>query len=102
VTRTDAGATTRLMSKGGESSKHYAPGMTRSKSAEQLKPINTVDATAAKALPPSFPLHTTTEMDAGNFANPRQTVTTPMRLRHANVLLNVGRSIEVHSPFVGP
>jgi hypothetical protein len=43
--------------------------MRRSKSAEQLKLINTIEATAAKALPPAFPLHTTTEMDAGNFAN---------------------------------
>jgi hypothetical protein len=39
------------------------------KEAEQLRLINTVEATAAKALPPGFPLHTTTEMGAGNFAN---------------------------------
>jgi hypothetical protein len=69
VTRTDAGATTKLMSKGGESSKDYASWDDALKEAEQLKLINKAEATAAKALPPGFPLHTTTEMDAGNFAN---------------------------------
>jgi hypothetical protein len=69
VTRTDAGATTKLMSKGQESSKTYGSWDDALKEAEQLKLINTVEATAAKALPPAFPLHTTTEMDAGNFAN---------------------------------
>lgn len=69
VTRTDAGATTKLMSKGGESSKHYASWEDALKEAEQLKLINTVEATAAKALPAGFPLHTTTEMDARNFAS---------------------------------
>ena len=69
VTRTDAGATTKLMSKGGESSKNYASWDDALKDAKQLKLINTVEATAAKALPPAFPLHTTTEMDAWNFAN---------------------------------
>jgi hypothetical protein len=82
VTRTDAGATTKLMSNGGESSKNYASWNDALKEAEDLKLINTVEATAAKALPPGFPLHTTTEMDAGNFAqcrlHPRQTITTSM------------------------
>jgi hypothetical protein len=69
VTRTDSGATTKLMSNSGESSKTYASWNDALKEAEDLKLINTVEATAAKALPPGFPLHTTTEMDAGNFAN---------------------------------
>jgi hypothetical protein len=69
VTRTDAGATTKLMSDSGESNKTYASWNDPLKEAEDLKLINTVEATAAKALPPGFPLHTTTEMDAGNFAN---------------------------------
>jgi hypothetical protein len=69
ITRTDTGATTKLMSNGGESSKNYASWDDALKEAEQLKLINTVEATAAKALPPGFPLHTTTEMDAGNFAS---------------------------------
>jgi hypothetical protein len=69
MTRTDAGATTKLMSKGRESSKNYGSWGDALKEAEQLKLINTVEATAAKALPSGFPLHTTTEMDAGNFAN---------------------------------
>ena len=69
VTRTDAGATTKLMSNRGESSKNYASWDDALKEAEHLKLINTVEATAAKALPPGFPLHTTTEMDAENLAN---------------------------------
>ena len=67
VTRTDAGATTKLMSNSGESSKNHASWNDVLKEAEQLKLINTVEATAARALPPGFPLHTTTERDAGNF-----------------------------------
>jgi hypothetical protein len=70
VTRTDTGATTKLMSNGGESSKNYATWDDALKEAEDFKLINTVEATAAKALPLGFLLHTTTEMDAGNFANP--------------------------------
>ncbi len=69
VTRTDAGATTKLTSDSGESSKAYASWNDALKEAEDLKLINTAEATAAKALPPGFPLHTTTAMDAGNFAN---------------------------------
>jgi hypothetical protein len=69
VTRTDAGATSKLMSNGGESSKNYASWDDALKEAERLKLINTVEATAARALPPGFPLHTATEMDAGNLAN---------------------------------
>ncbi len=53
------------MSNGGESSKDYASW----EDALKVININTVEATAAKALPPGFPLHTTTEMDAGNLAN---------------------------------
>jgi hypothetical protein len=69
VTRTDTGATTKLMSNSGESSKNYASWNEALKEAEDFKLINTVEATAAKALPPGLPLHTTTEMDAGNLAN---------------------------------
>jgi hypothetical protein len=58
VTRTDMGATTKLMSTSGESSKNYASWNDALKEAEDLKLINTVEATAAKALPPGFPLHT--------------------------------------------
>jgi hypothetical protein len=69
VTRTDAGATTKLMSNGGESSKNYASWNDALKDAENLNLINTVEATAAKAMPPGFPLHTTTELETGTFAN---------------------------------
>jgi hypothetical protein len=69
VTRTDTGATTKLMTDSGESSKNYASWSNALKDAEELKLINTVEATAAKALPPGLPLHTTTEMEAGNLAN---------------------------------
>ena len=57
------------MTNSGESSKNYASWNDALKEAEDLKLINTVEAMAAKALPPGFPLHSTTEMDAGNFAN---------------------------------
>jgi hypothetical protein len=69
ITRTDTGATTKLIMDNGESSKNYASWNDALKDAEDLKLINTVEATAAKALPPGFPLHTTTEIDAGNLAN---------------------------------
>jgi hypothetical protein len=69
VTHTDTGATTKLMTNSGESTKNYASWNDALKEAEDLKLINTVEATAAKALPPGLPLHTTTEMDAGNLAN---------------------------------
>jgi hypothetical protein len=69
MTRTDSGATTKMMSNGRESSKNYASWDDALKEAEHLKLINMVEAAAAKALPPGFPLHTTTEMEAGNLAN---------------------------------
>jgi hypothetical protein len=69
VTRTDTGATTKLMTNNNESSKNYASWNDALKEAEDLQLINTVEATAAKALPPGLPLHTTTEMDVGNLAN---------------------------------
>ena len=69
VTRTDTGATTKLVTNSGESSKNYASWNDALTEAEELKLINTVEATAAKALPAGIPLHTTTEMDAGNLAN---------------------------------
>lgn len=68
VTRTDTGATTKLITTSGESSKNYASWDDALKEAEDLKLINQIEATAAKALPAGFPLHTTTEMDAGNLA----------------------------------
>jgi hypothetical protein len=68
VARTDAGATAKLMSNGGESSKNYASWNDALEEAENLKLINTVAATAAKALPPGFPLHTTTELETETFA----------------------------------
>jgi hypothetical protein len=58
------------------SSKNHASWNDALKEAEGLKLINTVEATAAKALPHRLSLHTTTETDAGNLANagftPRQ------------------------------
>jgi hypothetical protein len=69
MTRTDSGATTKMMSNGRESSKNYASWDDALKEAGHLKLINMVEAAAAKGLPPGFPLHTTTEMEAGNLAN---------------------------------
>ena len=64
----DTAATTKLVTTSGESSKNYASWDDALKEAEDLKLINQIEATAAKALPAGFPLHTTTEMDAGNLA----------------------------------
>jgi hypothetical protein len=69
VTRTDTGATTKLITNSGESSKSYGSWDDALKEAEDLKLINTVEATAAKVLPAGFPLHTTTEMDAGSLSS---------------------------------
>lgn len=69
VTRTDTGATTKLITDSGESSKNYASWNDALKEAEDLKLINLAEATAAKALPPGFPLHTTTEFGADTFAH---------------------------------
>jgi hypothetical protein len=69
VTRTDSGATTKMMSSGGGSSKNYASWDDALKEAQHLKLINTTEATAAKALPPGLPLHTTTEMEAKTLAS---------------------------------
>jgi hypothetical protein len=69
VTHTDTGATTQLTSNSGASSKNYASWNDALREADDLKLIKTVEATAAKALPPGFPLHTTTELETGAFAN---------------------------------
>jgi hypothetical protein len=57
------------MTNSGESTKDYASWKDALEEAEDLKLINAVEATAAKALLPGLPLHTTTEMDAKNLAN---------------------------------
>jgi hypothetical protein len=69
VTRTDTGATTKLMTNGGESSKNYTSWDDALKEAQDLKLIKTAEAIAAKALPPGFPLHTTTEMEVETLAS---------------------------------
>jgi len=53
VTRTDAGATTKLMSNGGESSKSYASWEGALKEAEHLKLINTIEAKPLKPCRPA-------------------------------------------------
>ena len=68
VTRTDRGATTKLITSNGESSKNYGSWNDALKEAQDLKLINAAEATAAKALPPGFPPHTTTDIEAGNLA----------------------------------
>ena len=69
VTRTDAGATTKMMSNGAESSKDYASWDDALKEAQDLKLINAAEAVAAKALPPGFPLHTTAEIETATLAS---------------------------------
>jgi hypothetical protein len=54
VTRTDAGATTKLITNNGESSKNYASWDDALKEAQDLKLISTVEATALKPFRPGF------------------------------------------------
>jgi hypothetical protein len=56
------------MTNSSESGKDHVSWNDAVKEAEDLKQ-NTVEATAAKALPPGLPLPTTTEIDSGNLAN---------------------------------
>ncbi len=70
ITRTDDGANTKAKSDHGEASKDYASWDSALKEAQTLGLINAVEATAAKALPPGFPLHTSADIKFGTlYAN---------------------------------
>lgn len=68
LTRTDTGATTKIRSDSGESSKEYSSWNDALIDAEHLGLINGVESTAAKA-PPGFPLHTNAELDLSVLGN---------------------------------
>jgi hypothetical protein len=63
LTRTDAGANTKIKSETGESSKDYSSWEDALTEAEHIGLINMMESTAAKLLPPGFPLHTNVELD---------------------------------------
>jgi hypothetical protein len=63
LTRTDTGATTKIGSDSGESSKEYSSWNDALIDAEHIGLVNGVESTAAKSLPPGFPLHTNAELD---------------------------------------
>jgi hypothetical protein len=69
LTRTDTGATTRIRSDSGESSKEYSSWSDALIDAEHIGLINRVESTAAKALPPGFPLHTNAELEPSMLGN---------------------------------
>jgi hypothetical protein len=69
LTRTDTGATTKIGSDSGESSKEYSSWNDALIDAEHIGLINGVESTAAKALPPGFPLHTNAELDLSVLGN---------------------------------
>jgi hypothetical protein len=63
LTRTDRGATTQIRTDSGELSKEYSSWSDALIDAEHIGLINRVESTAAKALPPGFPLHTNAALD---------------------------------------
>jgi hypothetical protein len=69
LTRTETGANTNIRSDSGESSKDYSSWEDALTEAEHIGLINTVEAMAAKALPPGFPLHTNAEVDSSAFSS---------------------------------
>jgi hypothetical protein len=69
VTRTDAGATTQVKMDNKEMRKDYASWDDALADAQRLELINVVEATAAKLLPPGMPLHTSAEIESGDFAS---------------------------------
>jgi hypothetical protein len=69
VTRTDAGATTQIRMDKKEMRKDYASWEDALADAQRFKLVNVVEATAAKILPPGMPLHTSTEIESGDFAS---------------------------------
>ncbi len=68
ITRTDAGANTRVKSDTNEASKDYGSWDEALAEANEIGLIHAVEAAAAKILPPGMPFHTTTETDATVFS----------------------------------
>jgi hypothetical protein len=69
LTRTDTGATTKIRSDSGELSKEYSSWDDALIDAEHIGLISKLEATAAKALPPGFPLHTSPELELSVLGN---------------------------------
>jgi hypothetical protein len=63
ITRTDAGATTAVMSSGYEWSKSYTSWNQALDEAVDLQLLNKVASAAAKMMPPGFPFHCSTNID---------------------------------------
>jgi hypothetical protein len=69
ITRTDNGANTKVKSHNGEASKDYASWNSALEDAQALGLISALEGTAAKVLPPGFPLHTHTDVEPGTLHN---------------------------------
>ena len=63
ITRTDAGATTAVMSSGYEWSKSYPSWDQALNEAVDLQLLNKVEFAAAKMMPPGFPFHCSANID---------------------------------------
>jgi hypothetical protein len=74
ITRTDDGANTKVRSHNGEASKNYASWDAALKDAEAIGLISSVEAIAAKALPPGFPLHTSADVEPANLEGKNFTI----------------------------
>jgi hypothetical protein len=68
ITRTTDGANTKVESPDGEASKDYASWSEALKEAESIGLLNSVEAIAAKALPPGIPLHTNADVAVANLS----------------------------------
>ena len=69
ITRTDAGATTAVMSSGYEWSKGYASWDQAADEAVDLQLLNKVESGAAKMMPPGFPFHCSANIDIAALTN---------------------------------
>ena len=63
ITRTDAGANTNIRSRNGEANKDYPSWSDALKDAAAIGLINSVQATAARAMPPGLPFHTDADVE---------------------------------------
>jgi hypothetical protein len=63
ISHTDQGAATTVFSDNSNATKYYPSWEDALKDGERLGLLNTVEATAAKAMPPGLPMHTTADLN---------------------------------------
>lgn len=62
ISHTDDGATTTVSAEDNNATKHYPSWSGALADGERLGLLNSVEAVAAKALPPGLPMHTTSDL----------------------------------------